>query len=294
MNRRGRILTFYSYKGGVGRTMALANVGYILAVRKFKVLAIDWDLEAPGLHHYFPGGRNVHQPGLIDHFLAAQAAAGHHQPSPAANIVPSGMPSLDLLTAGCMDSSYPHKVASFDWVRLFNEHRCTVTGFGEFLTTLYDFVLIDSRTGVSDTAGICTAVLPDKLVTLFAPNEQNRIGLTETLPRILQYRRSSPDERPLIVFPVPSRFDQQDLPRHQGYLQQFRQDMTRVFRDEYGLESCDLRAYFNDVLLPYIPYYSYGERIVADSEEPDYPGSLRAAYQRLTDRLLTDVPWLNP
>ena len=27
----GRILTFYSYKGGTGRSMALANVAWILA-----------------------------------------------------------------------------------------------------------------------------------------------------------------------------------------------------------------------------------------------------------------------
>jgi hypothetical protein len=49
----GRILTFYSYKGGTGRTMALANVAWILASRGKRVLMIDWDLEAPGLHRYF-------------------------------------------------------------------------------------------------------------------------------------------------------------------------------------------------------------------------------------------------
>lgn len=48
-----RIITFYSYKGGVGRTFALANIAVLLAQRGKRVLAMDWDLEAPGLHRYF-------------------------------------------------------------------------------------------------------------------------------------------------------------------------------------------------------------------------------------------------
>src|SRR5258708_19414975 len=48
----GRIITFYSYKGGTGRTMALANVAWILAANGHKVLAVDWDLEGPGLHRF--------------------------------------------------------------------------------------------------------------------------------------------------------------------------------------------------------------------------------------------------
>src|ERR1700730_14317394 len=50
--RQGQITTFYSYKGGTGRTMLLANVAWILASAGKRVLVIDWDLEATGLHHY--------------------------------------------------------------------------------------------------------------------------------------------------------------------------------------------------------------------------------------------------
>ena len=57
----GQIITFYSYKGGTGRTMALANIaclfGQVWANKNAesppRVLALDWDLEAPGLHRYF-------------------------------------------------------------------------------------------------------------------------------------------------------------------------------------------------------------------------------------------------
>ena len=49
----GSIITFYSFKGGVGRTMALANIAVLLVRSGKKVLAVDWDLEAPGLDKYF-------------------------------------------------------------------------------------------------------------------------------------------------------------------------------------------------------------------------------------------------
>lgn len=47
------IFTFYSYKGGVGRSMALANVAEWLYLQGLRVVMIDWDLEAPGLENYF-------------------------------------------------------------------------------------------------------------------------------------------------------------------------------------------------------------------------------------------------
>lgn len=49
----GTVVTFYSFKGGTGRTMAMANVAWILATNGKRVLVMDWDLEAPGLHRYF-------------------------------------------------------------------------------------------------------------------------------------------------------------------------------------------------------------------------------------------------
>jgi MinD-like ATPase involved in chromosome partitioning or flagellar assembly len=47
------IFTFYSFKGGVGRSMALANIAELFYARGLKVLMVDFDLEAPGLERYF-------------------------------------------------------------------------------------------------------------------------------------------------------------------------------------------------------------------------------------------------
>ena len=62
--KSGQIITFYSYKGGTGRTMAMQNIAWILASNGHRVLLIDWDLEAPGLHRYL-------RPFLVDPELAS-------------------------------------------------------------------------------------------------------------------------------------------------------------------------------------------------------------------------------
>src|SRR5688500_1566192 len=66
----GSIVTFYSYKGGVGRSMALANTGVILAQWGYRVLMIDFDLEAPGLEKFFSSLVDIpkvrEQKGIVD------------------------------------------------------------------------------------------------------------------------------------------------------------------------------------------------------------------------------------
>ncbi|MGH8772304.1 MAG: hypothetical protein ACREV2_14180, partial [Burkholderiales bacterium] len=72
------VITFYSYKGGTGRTMALANIACLFAregTAGLRVLAIDWDLEAPGLHYYLraPNGGTAGQnsAGVVEYFSRA-------------------------------------------------------------------------------------------------------------------------------------------------------------------------------------------------------------------------------
>lgn len=65
------VFTFYSYKGGVGRSMAVANIAELLYEKGVSVLMIDWDLDSPGLENYFPhiseeAGQN---PGLLNMIL---------------------------------------------------------------------------------------------------------------------------------------------------------------------------------------------------------------------------------
>jgi len=184
------ITTFYSYKGGVGRSMALANVAHLLADRYAKrVLIVDWDLEAPGLHRFFGiEDRNVKR-GLLDLLVDYKdllRTAQDSLPEPLVKLDSYLMPirgpwrsgSLTLLSAGGQDGDYAARVNAFNWDDFYaNWHGF---GFITHLRTLLqqaaDVVLVDSRTGVTDIGGICTLQLPDSVVLLFAMNEQNLAG----------------------------------------------------------------------------------------------------------------------
>jgi MinD-like ATPase involved in chromosome partitioning or flagellar assembly len=49
-----RTITFYSYKGGVGRTLAAAKLCSLSSNLGLKTVVIDFDLEAPGIDAKFP------------------------------------------------------------------------------------------------------------------------------------------------------------------------------------------------------------------------------------------------
>jgi WD40 repeat protein len=62
---KSKIYTFYSYKGGVGRSMALANIAELLHTKGLSVLMIDFDLEAPGLEQYFFNPSKANEKSLL-------------------------------------------------------------------------------------------------------------------------------------------------------------------------------------------------------------------------------------
>lgn len=65
------------------------------------------------------------------------------------------------------------------FLRLPTLMRC----FEERLAAAYRYVLVDSRTGSSDTGGICTTLLPEKLVAVFTPRAQSLTALLEIIRR---------------------------------------------------------------------------------------------------------------
>jgi MinD-like ATPase involved in chromosome partitioning or flagellar assembly len=92
-DRTGEVITFYSYKGGVGRSMALANVATLLAHAGQRVLAIDFDLEAPGLHRYFGVGSEPSHTaagGVVEFFTELRARFERFGPELGGSAAPFG------------------------------------------------------------------------------------------------------------------------------------------------------------------------------------------------------------
>lgn len=208
--------TFYSYKGGVGRTLALANVAVRLAMRGKRVLIVDFDLEAPGITTLDFCDTLEASPGIVDYILeylktgrAPEATDFIHHCHFFDPEHESQIP-VDVMPAGAQTESYGAKFAQIDWRELYQEKE----GFllmedlrQQWANLGYDYVLIDSRTGLTDVSGICTRQLPDGVVTLFFPNEQNLVGLTEMVKSIRS--TTARPRKPELVF-VASRLPKLD------------------------------------------------------------------------------------
>lgn len=336
---RGQIITFYSYKGGTGRSMALANIACLLAEQQTAaggkgVLMIDWDLEAPGLHRYFakrltttrlgiegPDRKEMHNslPGLIDLFYefdkqvsmsnttdgnatmeqAARDAIGRVKLSDF--ILSTTVSGLSLLKAGRFalqdPNEYSERVNKFSWENLFRKSPHLMRVFAETLAKQYAYVLIDSRTGVTDISGITTMLLPEKLVVVFTPNLQSLKGGLELVRRATEYRKESVDLRPLTVFPLVSRVEANEPElrhdwrlgnaEHEGFQPEFEKILTEV----YG-EKITLNKYFDELQIQHIPRYAYGEEVAVLIEKTADKFSLRRSYQSFATKLVQPLaPW---
>src|SRR5262245_60532626 len=124
----GKVFTFYSYKGGVGRSMALVNAGVLLAMEGHKVLLVDWDLEAPGLDTFFLKSESSRlvaspetTPGVVD-LLEAQASERTLHWKQCLLEVKFRDASINLISAGKNTSDYRKRVQQLDWPKLFKQH----------------------------------------------------------------------------------------------------------------------------------------------------------------------------
>lgn len=330
----GKTITFYSYKGGTGRTMALANVAVRLASEQSKdrrgVLMIDWDLEAPGLHRFFrhqlksitggasdPDAKIDKEEGLLDFFWRLKKATSkYNQKSPqrqaeARELLESIKPEsfvlrtdvagdLSLLKAGRIDDDYSQKVNTFAWEDFYNRAPWLIRAFGERLAKRYRYILIDSRTGLTDVSGICTMLLPEILVFVFTPNRQSVEGGLGLIRRATDYRLKSSDLRPLVVFPLASRVEpaREKLREIWRYgdategIKGFEPQFEQLFKSIYQLEQCSLKDYFDEIQIQHTPDYAYGESIALEAEGSGDRLSLKRSYITFVDRLINSPsPW---
>ena len=237
------IVTFYSYKGGVGRSMAVLNVASLIASRGFRVLIIDFDLEAPGLSHLIgkdalpakkQKGRKIDTAAILkdgvvellaDAVLRGQESDLLSKPfsqiaakytfayKPPAGLKQYAGASLSIMPSGCLDEEYSARLDFLDLPGLYRESENSgkrlILRFREILihSGLYDYILVDSRTGHSDEAGICTRDLADHRMVVSGLNTQNISGTAAFLHnlRIALTQENKPLKTPdIILSPIPN------------------------------------------------------------------------------------------
>lgn len=277
------ICTFYSFKGGVGRTMALANIAELYYQVGFKVLMVDWDLEAPGLERFFPAIDNEavrNHPGLTDMLTdyKRQITQKIVEKTPAelidldAYITPIRDDGrLALLTSGRRGKQhfahYARTILSFDWQDFYKNW-----GGGLFFNWLReqlderaDIILIDSRTGVTEMGGVCTYHLADTVIMLCASNEQNLEGTIDMAakfkhPDVLNLRQG----RPLEVLVIPARVDDWAEAELHNW---FRTKFNEKFGDFLPQSLRDELNTLWELKIPYVPLYAYYEKVAVRDHE---------------------------
>jgi cellulose biosynthesis protein BcsQ/nucleoside phosphorylase len=299
----GQVITFYSYKGGVGRTMAMANVAVLLYRWGHKVLTVDWDLEAPGLEFFYKDFIDVEdvcsREGVID--ILTKASVGNGRSSVPKNWsqslinikIPGHQGALHLLTSGRRGDGYFAKVRGLDLQEFYAKHG------GLFIESLrdewrraYDFVLIDSRTGITDIGGICTIQLPDVLVTLFTATQQSLRGVVDVFNKAKAARRNLPVDRPsLLAVPVPSKFDTgTEFIISQEWLDRFAEELSPFYANWLPV-SVKRRDFLAATKIPYIPYFSFGEKLPVLEEGTIDPAGLGYAYETLAALIANNLDY---
>ena len=227
MNRPTLTTTFYSFKGGVGRTLLLANVGAYLALNGRRVLLWDLDVEAPGMHlipALFPDS-----PPLVGFLEWMRDWQEKHRMKPPGERLLSGLSDriypvprikgLDLLPAFGDKADAAGLYQDIHWHRFLVEKP--EAGLGLLRAILdhlgrhgsYDHILLDARTGITDLGGFMTAVLPHVAVLVGSYGAQNLSGLLR-IYRALQTAADGrlapraekalpPLKRLVVVSPVP-------------------------------------------------------------------------------------------
>ena len=180
------IVTFHSFKGGVGRTTLVAAYAMRLSarVRPPRIAVIDLDLEAPGVGSLFDVSteRGVLDM-LVDHIATGRIDLG--AASSPAQLTSGFGQNITVFPAGRVNDSYVQKLARLDFTSSEpggdNPVGVALAAMLLAIKPDFDVILLDARAGLHDIAGMSLHGLAHVDVLVFRGTTQNLTGLGQTL-----------------------------------------------------------------------------------------------------------------
>lgn len=190
------VITFYSYKGGVGCSTALASCAAYLAYHYGKrIVVLDCDFEAPGFTNFFMEAPDspINKEGLVEYFVdeatAEEVILSKYYWQASKQF--SGDGDVYVFPAGNLDDTeqldgvfkthrshylngltridmFSPNVLSNQFEKLFEQIKTEIDP---------DAIFIDSRTGFNDIFGLSVFRLSDAVIGFFGNNTQSLPGL---------------------------------------------------------------------------------------------------------------------
>lgn len=215
--KRPLVVTFYSFKGGVGRSTALGLVAGILATRNRRVVMVDFDLEAPGISVLFQNdleNTNEEQYGVLDYLHQRYLTPDLNIPTIDNCICQVNLGTrgeLFLVPAGEYNENYIHRLADLDRHSLqsFYKGKGEINPVQQLITDIKDrldpdVILIDARPGFNDTSAIALFDLADMAIICFLPTDQSYEGLRWVVQAVKKQKdyQGKPDIHFLLT-PIP-------------------------------------------------------------------------------------------
>jgi hypothetical protein len=198
---------------------------------------LDFDLEAPGLHYKFALGPedklDAIDQGVVD-LIYTFCTTGKMPDSLSRFAIQLGEPDstagrIWLMPAGKVPTAeYWRRLARISWHEMFySESAPGIPLFLELKQRIEDefdpdFLLIDSRTGITEVGGVATTVLPDKVVCLAMKNRENLEGAREVLRSIKRAPRL-PTQNAIQILPVLTRIPELGPEKEEAIVKQVKE-----------------------------------------------------------------------
>ena len=190
-----KLVSFYSFKGGVGRTTAMMMAAIGAAKIGKKVVVLDFDLEAPGVSSFFPE-EALSQYGILDFFVESNAYQEDinideylYPVSEYCRVNQYGGEIYILPAVGTAAQNdieiYRKNLMRFDMdVPAYEEEETPIdmllSKIDVFLKP--DYIFIDTRSGIHQIGGITLTRYSDLALLFFYGSRQNIEGMRMTLP----------------------------------------------------------------------------------------------------------------
>lgn len=205
--QRPPVVTFFSHKGGVGRSTALVATALHLARANQRVAVVDLDIEAPGLSSLLLASEPTS--GTLDFLVEASVVAGTKVRDVSALVADTALvgsgPGLQVVPAGPLDAAFLEMLARIDL-----QDAAASGGLADRMRALFadldaslgplDFILVDARAGLHEVAGLMLAGLSHGAVVVGTNSPQSWMGVRQ-VARLLSapYVRDGKDPRPFLL-----------------------------------------------------------------------------------------------